>query len=76
LSFCQPWGGPFGPPFVAIYVILCYYDAENQPMKEITMKHFDYTDMPKKLLTPDIVAMLTNIHEHKGKQSIGNLSSG
>ena len=34
------------------------------------MKIFDYTDIPKTLLTPDIVAMLTSIHEHKGKQGL------
>ena len=34
------------------------------------MKEFDYTDIPKSLLTPDIVAMLTGIHEHKGKQQL------
>jgi Fic family protein len=34
------------------------------------MKTFDYTDAPKTLLTPDIVAMLTGIHEHKGKQGL------
>lgn len=34
------------------------------------MKIYDYKDMPMKLLTPDIVAMLTSIHEHKGKQGL------
>jgi Fic family protein len=34
------------------------------------MKIFDYTDAPKALLTPDIMAMLTSIHEHKGKQEL------
>ncbi|GHV05133.1 cell division protein Fic [Clostridia bacterium] len=34
------------------------------------MKIFDYTNAPKALLTPDIVAMLTSIHEHKGKQEL------
>ena len=34
------------------------------------MKSFDYTDAPKALLTPDIVAMLTSIHEHKGRQDL------
>ena len=34
------------------------------------MKKFDYTDTPKALLTPDIVSMLTSIHEHKGKQAL------
>ena len=34
------------------------------------MKIFDYKNAPKSLLTPDIVAMLTSIHEHKGKQEL------
>ncbi|MDR0325986.1 MAG: Fic family protein [Oscillospiraceae bacterium] len=34
------------------------------------MKVFDYRNAPKALLTPDIVAMLTSIHEHKGKQEL------
>ena len=34
------------------------------------MKTFDYIDTPKALLTPDIVAMLTSIHEHRGKQDL------
>ena len=34
------------------------------------MKNFDYINAPKALLTPDIVAMLTSIHEHKGKQGL------
>ncbi|MCL2425154.1 MAG: Fic family protein [Oscillospiraceae bacterium] len=34
------------------------------------MKSFDYTSTPKTLLTPDIVAILTSIHEHKGKQGL------
>ena len=34
------------------------------------MKSFDYDKTPMALLTPDIVAMLTNIHEHKGKQGL------
>ena len=34
------------------------------------MRIFDYKDTPKTLLTPDIVAMLTSIHEHKGKQEL------
>ena len=34
------------------------------------MKIFDYTNTPRKLLTPEIVAMLTSIHEHKGKQEL------
>jgi len=34
------------------------------------MKIFDYKKLPKTLLTPDIVSMLTSIHEHKGKQEL------
>ncbi|MDR2671109.1 MAG: Fic family protein, partial [Oscillospiraceae bacterium] len=34
------------------------------------MKSFDYKGIPKVLLTPDIVAMLSSIHEHKGKQEL------
>ncbi|GHT90288.1 cell division protein Fic [Betaproteobacteria bacterium] len=34
------------------------------------MKNFDDLNTPKALLTPDIVAMLTSIHEHKGKQGL------
>ena len=36
----------------------------------LAMKIFDYKNTPKTLLTPDIVAMLTGIHEHKGKQEL------
>jgi Fic family protein len=34
------------------------------------LRTFDYVNKPKELLEPDIVAMLTSIHEHKGKQTI------
>ena len=34
------------------------------------MKSYDYESIPKSLLTPDIVGMLTSIHEHKGKQEL------
>lgn len=34
------------------------------------VKIFDYTKTPQDLLTPDIVTMLTSIHEHKGKQEL------
>jgi len=34
------------------------------------MKTFDYINTPKTLLTPDIVAILTGIYEHKGKQGL------
>lgn len=34
------------------------------------MRRFDYINIPTKLLTPEIVQMLTSIHEHKGKQDL------
>lgn len=34
------------------------------------MKRLDYNDSPEALLMPDIVAMLTSIHEYKGKQAL------
>ena len=34
------------------------------------MKIYDYKNTPKHLLTPDIVAMLTSIYEHKGRQEL------
>lgn len=34
------------------------------------MNTFDYANIPKDLLKPDIVALLTSIHEHKGKQGL------
>jgi len=34
------------------------------------MKLYDYNDLPEALLVPDVVAMLTSIHEHKGKQEL------
>ena len=34
------------------------------------MRRFDYLTSPAKLLTPEIVQMVGNIHEHKGKQEL------
>ena len=34
------------------------------------MRDFDYKKAPTKLLTPEIVHLLTSIHEHKGKQEL------
>ena len=34
------------------------------------MRIFDYKIVPEKLLTPEIVQMITSIHEHKGKQEL------
>ena len=34
------------------------------------MHKFDYKETPKKLLTPDIVNMLTSLHEFRGKQEL------
>ena len=33
------------------------------------MRSFDYTKEYRKLLSPDIVSMLTTIHEFRGEQS-------
>ena len=32
------------------------------------MRDFDFIVSPAKLLTPEIVQMVSSIHEHKGKQ--------
>jgi len=53
-----------------ISIIPCDNDGEKQQMKEIIMKSFDYAKMPMVLLTPDIVTILSSIHEHKGKQEL------
>ncbi|MDR2492053.1 MAG: Fic family protein [Coriobacteriales bacterium] len=34
------------------------------------MRRIDYIESPRALLTPDVVALLTSIHEHKGKQEL------
>ena len=34
------------------------------------MRSFDYTEEWKKLLTPEIVMYLTQIHEFKGEQTL------
>ncbi len=34
------------------------------------MRAFDYIKEPEKLLTPEVVQMMGNIHEHKGKQEL------
>ena len=34
------------------------------------MRDFDYIASPAKLLTPEIVQMISSIHEHKGKQEL------
>lgn len=34
------------------------------------MRRFDYAKASKKLLTPEIVQMLTSLHEHKGRQDL------
>lgn len=52
------------------YIIYRYNDVDNVIVKEFKMKEFDYKNRPKALLTPDIVGMLTSIHEHKGKQEL------
>ena len=39
-------------------------------MKEVPMRNFDFIVSPAKLLTPEIVQMVSSIHEHKGKQEL------
>jgi Fic family protein len=39
-------------------------------MMEIRMNDFDHTKTPATLLAPDIVGLLTRIHEHKGRQEL------
>lgn len=34
------------------------------------MRNFDYKEQYKKLLTPDIVTLLSQIHEYKGEQTL------
>lgn len=34
------------------------------------MRDFDFSASPAKLLTPEIVQMVSSIHEHKGKQEL------
>ena len=34
------------------------------------MRIFDYTTTPEKLLTPEMINMITALHEHKGKQEL------
>jgi len=34
------------------------------------MRDFDFIVSPEKLLTPEIVQMVSSIHEHKGKQEL------
>ena len=34
------------------------------------MRKFDYINNPIKLLKPEIVQMVGNIHEHKGRQEL------
>ena len=38
--------------------------------QEHTYKQFDFIVSPAKLLTPEIVQMVSSIHEHKGKQEL------
>jgi len=34
------------------------------------MRNFDYTNRWQKLLKPDIISLLTQIHEFKGEQTL------
>lgn len=39
-------------------------------MKDIIYRKFDYVNAPEKLFTPEMVRMLTDLHELKGRQDI------
>lgn len=39
-------------------------------MREISVRNFDYKQVPEQLLTPEIVQMIASIHEHKGRQEL------
>lgn len=39
-------------------------------MREISVRKFDYKQVPEQLLTPEIVQMIAGIHEHKGRQEL------
>jgi Fic family protein len=39
-------------------------------LKIIGMHNFDYKEKPRELLIPEIVNMLSTLHEHKGKQEL------
>ena len=34
------------------------------------MRNFDYKDAPLKLLSPEVVKLISAIHEHRGKQEL------
>ena len=36
----------------------------------MSMRKFDYAEAPKKLLTPEIVQMMSTLHEYKGRQNL------
>lgn len=36
----------------------------------LKMREFNYTDLPKELLTPEIMNLVSAIHEYKGKQAL------
>ena len=39
-------------------------------MREISVRKFDYKQVPEQLLTLEIVQMIASIHEHKGRQEL------
>ena len=47
-----------------------FNDGNKSEVKEIPMRDFDFIVSPEKLLTPEIVQMVSSIHEHKGKQEL------
>ena len=51
---------------IKLKVIICIYKISK---RGYYMRQFDYREKWTKLLTPDIVSLLTTIHELKGEQT-------
>ena len=50
-------------------IVVILYNSINSIIKSgVSMRIYNYSERWKDLLQPDVVAMLTQIHEHKGKQ--------
>ena len=52
------------------YIIIDRNEQIESLHEVIKMRSFDFSNKWKKLLTPDIVTLLTQIHEFKGEQSL------
>ena len=52
---------------IKLKAIICIYKISK---RGYYMRQFDYREKWTKLLTPDIVSLLTTIHEFKGEQTL------